>query len=79
MPRPFLVLVDQQAAAFAGDALERDLELRAAIAAQAVEHVAGQALRMDAHQRRGSPAEIAHLQHHGFFDAAIADRRPRNP
>ena len=54
----FLVLVNQQAGAFLRDAFERDLELRAAIAAQAVEDVAREALRMDAHQRAPRPRRI---------------------
>jgi hypothetical protein len=44
----FLQFVDQQAAAFGGDAGEGDVQLGAAIAAQAVEHVTGEALGMDA-------------------------------
>ena len=52
---PFLVLVDEQAAALLGDALERQFQLRAAVAAQAVEDVSGEALGMDAHQGRAAP------------------------
>ena len=52
MPRPSCKFVDQQPAAFLGDGAQRDFQLRPAIAAQAVKHVAGQALRVDAHQRR---------------------------
>ncbi len=43
-----LMLIDQQAAACFGDQVERELQLRAAIAAQAVKDIAGEALRMDA-------------------------------
>ena len=48
-------------------ALEGDLQLRAAIAAQRVEHVAGEALGVDAHQRRFAVCESAHAQRQGFF------------
>jgi len=44
-----LVLVDQQAAALSRDRVERELELRAAVATQAVKHVAGQALGVNPH------------------------------
>ena len=69
-----LVFVDQQAAAFGGDGIEGQLELPAAIAAQAVEHVAGETLGMDAHQGRAA-GEIAHLQYYGFFNYGS---RPHN-
>ena len=64
------MLVDQQAAAFGGDAVERDIQLRAAIAAQAVKDVAGEALRVDAHQRRLRRRSRSPIfEHHGFFGA----------
>src|SRR5579885_1933481 len=48
----FLMFVNQQAAALFGDRFQRELQLGAAIAAQAVKDVAGQALRVNADQRR---------------------------
>ncbi len=65
-----LVFVDQQAAAFAGDGAQGQFELRAAIAAQTVEHVASETLGMDAHQGRIA-GKLAHLQHDGFLDAGF--------
>ena len=50
--------------------LKRNLQLRPAIAAQAVERVAGQALRMNAQQRRSGgrvAAQISHRQHGSFL------------
>ena len=44
----FLLLVDQDAGAFVGDALHRELELLAAVAAERAEDIAGEALRVDA-------------------------------
>ena len=68
-----LMLVDEQAAALLGDALERNFKLRAAIAAQAVKHVSGEALGMNANQRRGAGGQVPHFQHDGFFgEVAIA-------
>ena len=64
------MLVDDQPAPLIGDAFERNLELRAAVAAQAVEHVAGQALGVNPHQGRRTDLDIPHLQNHGFFAAA---------
>ena len=61
-------------------ALERQFQLRAAIATQAVENVARQALRMDPHQRRLGRLDVAHLQHHGFFRLrAVHALKPQNP
>ena len=66
-----LVLVDDEPPAFLGDLFQGQLELCAAVAAQAVENVAGEALGMDAHQGRRRALQIAHLQHHRFFDAIV--------
>ena len=74
----FLMLVDQQPAAFVGDPLERQFKLRAAIAAQAMEDIAGQALRMDPHQRRRVAGETSPIQHDRLFDGRSSDR-PSNP
>ena len=49
--------------------LQGDLQLRPAIAAQAVKDVAGQALRVDAHEGRRAVGEFAHLQDDGFLGA----------
>jgi two-component system, LytTR family, sensor kinase len=63
----FLLLIDQQTPALGCDRLERHFQLCPAIAAQTVEHVAGQALGMNTHQGRLAATEIAHAQHHKFF------------
>ncbi len=67
---PFLQFVDQQPPALFRDRLQRQLQLGAAIAAQAVEHIAGQALRMDAHQWRRAFPHLAHFQHDSLFAAS---------
>ena len=59
--------------------VERQLELQAAIAAQRVENVAGEALRVDADQRRRG-VDVAHDQGDKAFDfldgaGAIGGRR----
>ena len=56
---PFLVQVQQHAAALLGDPLHRRVELRAAVAARRVEDVAGQAARVDAHQHVLAVADLA--------------------
>ena len=48
MPAALLRHVEEHAALLGGDALERELELLAAVAAERVEDVAGQALRVHA-------------------------------
>jgi hypothetical protein len=63
------MLVNDHAAAFIGDAIERELQLRAAVTAQAMKNVAGEALRVDSHQRRIASHHVAHVQNYGFFDA----------
>jgi hypothetical protein len=50
----FLVFVDDQASPLSRNRMQRDLELRPAIAPQTMKDVSGQALRMDA-QKRGRP------------------------
>jgi hypothetical protein len=65
----FLQFVNDEAAAFAGDFGEGDFELRAAIAAEAVEDVSGEALGVNAKERRGIlAAHVAHHQGNGFFE-----------
>ncbi len=64
----FLVLVEQNAGALFGDGGERELELLAAVAAQRVEDVAGEALRVDAHDGRRR-VDVAHDQRDGGLDA----------
>ena len=64
-----LELVDQQSAAGLGDAVEGDLQLRPAVAAQAVKDVPSEALRVDAHQRGRAIGEVTQLEHDGFLDA----------
>ena len=63
----FLQFIDQQAAPFARDFVERHFQLAAAIATQAVEDIAGEALGMNAHERgRAGAVEITHLQDGGM-------------
>src|SRR5208283_2772382 len=66
----FLRLVDQQPAALARDAFDGNLQLRPAIAAQAVENVAGQALGMNANQRCAA-GQVAHFQGDSYFVPGI--------
>src|SRR6266700_335907 len=46
---PLLVLIDEQSTAFLRDRLHGELQLAAAVAAQRAKHLAGEALRVDAH------------------------------
>ena len=64
MPAPFLIQIQQHAAPFLRDALHRRLELRAAIAADRMQHVAGQALRVDADEHVLAVADVAADQRH---------------
>ena len=50
MPRPSWLQIQEHAPPFGGDAPHRGFELLAAVAPRRVKHVAGQALRVDAHQ-----------------------------
>src|SRR5688572_14021545 len=49
---PFLAHVEEHAPALGRDPLEREIELRAAVAERRAEQVAGQAFGMDARQHR---------------------------
>src|SRR5262245_23921169 len=71
---PLLHFVDQNPSAGLSDHGERHLQLLAAIAAQGAEDVAGEALRMDANQRRLS-VNVAHDQGYGFFHTAVAIKK----
>jgi hypothetical protein len=61
------MLLEEQAAAYFCDAVERHFQLRPAIAAQAMEYVSGEALGVDPDQRGRFAGDIAHFQHHGLF------------
>ena len=61
-----LLLVNQDARTGLGNLAQRQLQLQTAIAAQRMEHVARQALRMDAHQRRRR-MNVAHHQRNRFL------------
>ena len=54
-----LAQVEQHARAALGDRAQRRVQLRAAVAALRAEHVAGEALRVHAHQRRLAAAHVA--------------------
>ena len=62
----FLLLVDQDARTLGGDHGERHLELLPAITAQRTKDIAGQALGVNAHERR-TRLHVAHDQRHGLF------------
>jgi hypothetical protein len=64
----FLLLVDQDAGALFDDAIHGELELLAAVAAQRAEDVAGQALGVDADQRRRG-VNVAMHEGDAAFDA----------
>jgi len=62
------MLINQQPAPFRHNLIERQLELRTAIAAQAVKYVARQALGMNANEQRPSRRTwIAQLEYYGLF------------
>ena len=62
------MLINQQTPLFGHDLIERQLELRAAIAAQAVEDITREALRVDADQRSTElRIQISQLQDDGFL------------
>ena len=70
MPRPFLLLVEQDAGALVGDAGEREVKLVVAVAAQGVEDVSGEALGVDADDgRRG--VDVSEHQGDGGLDALL--------
>src|SRR5208282_5414522 len=56
---PFVEHVNQHAVAGLIDQIHRNLELLAAVTARAAEHIAGQALRMQSHQRRPLRGDFA--------------------
>ena len=56
---PFLVQVEEHAAALGRDALHGPRQLGAAVATAGAEHVAGQALRVDAHEHAFPVAHVA--------------------
>jgi hypothetical protein len=67
-----LKLVDDSAAPFLFDHLHRVAELTAAIALGRAEDIAGQTLRMDAHQRGNIRSHLALEEGDKFF---VADKR----
>src|SRR5712671_4088167 len=64
----FAIVVDDQSAVFRRDEAHREVELRGAIAAQRPEHLAGHALRLQAHERRAA-AELAMNERQRAFNA----------
>ena len=65
-----LILVDHQPAPFLGDGPHGDLQLVVAVTAQRPEHLAGEALRMDA-QERSALSQIAQDQSRVRFRPAV--------
>ena len=63
----FLKLINQNAGAVLGNLLQRKVQLIAAVAAAGAENIAGQALRMDANERRVLRREVAHHQRQDAF------------
>lgn len=68
----FLMFVDEEAAAFLLNVFEGGGELVAAVAAEAVKDVAGEALRVDAHQGRRA-GDIAHAEGKALLEAAVLE------
>jgi hypothetical protein len=69
----FLQFIDDQAAPFAGYFFQSDLELSAAIAAQAVKDVAGEALGMNSHKRSWPlMPDVSHDECDRFFKTGAA-------
>ena len=64
---PFLAQVDEHPAPLLGDALHGQVALEAAVAAQAVQGVAGQALGVHPHQHGFLGVELAHHQRRVLF------------
>jgi len=60
---PFLIEIQNDAAAFGGDPLHRRVQLGAAVAACGVKHIAGQTRRVDAHEHTFAVADFA--EHEG--------------
>src|SRR5262249_51979442 len=72
---PLLAEVEERAGAQAAELLERRGELVAAVTAERAQHVAGEALGVDA---RGNVVEVAHLAaHDGDVLVAVAVGRER--
>src|ERR1035437_3769706 len=67
---PFLLLVNEDTGAGFGNHGKRPLKLLTAIAAHGMKHVAGQTLRVNAHQRRRG-MDVAHPQGNGALFAAL--------
>jgi hypothetical protein len=67
----FLLFVDQDSRACLTNHGKSHFKLLPAVASQGVEDVAGQALRVDAHQR-GSGPDVTHYQSDCFVDARTA-------
>src|SRR5712671_59451 len=65
----FAIVVDDEPAVFRRDEAHREVELRGAVAAQRAEHLAGRALRLQAHERRAA-AELAVNERERAFNAA---------
>ena len=72
---PLLPQIKKDAAAFFGDAAERHIKLLAAIAADGVERVAGEALVVDAHQHGLPGRDVAHRER-DVLGLGVADLRP---
>jgi hypothetical protein len=70
----FLLLVKQDTGALVGDALKGEMELVVAVAAERVEDVTGEALGVDAHDRRdwlavgSGRVNVTHYERDGSFD-----------
>src|SRR6267378_1632998 len=76
---PFLLLVKENSSTRFRYEAERHFELLPAIAAQRAEHVSGEALGVDAHQRRRT-VDIAQDQRYSFFGASSLEiaHKPMN-
>jgi hypothetical protein len=67
----FLLFVDQDSRARVANHGKSHFKLLSAVASQGMENVAGEALRVNAHQRRGG-LDVTHYQSNGIFEARSA-------
>jgi len=73
----FLPHVQQHAGAFRADLAQRRRQLRSAIAAVRMKHIAGQALGMDAHEHGLAAVDLAFHQRDMFFPVHVVGVRHR--
>src|SRR5947209_7731597 len=67
-PSPLLVFVDDQTSTFPGDFLQRNLELCPAVAAKAMEYIAGETLRVNPQKGWRISRYVAHPENNSLLD-----------